>query len=336
MSLVRRGRKGWQGLPVGLVPALALAILPLRVDALTITAPDTGRVLRPGEEIDARVDLGTEVGMREVRYYWYRDGEEPLPRQLAHPALVANATTEPVYGGRIRVPDDAIGPLRLLAVGEVAKGRLGVREEFDEITVRVQPVVGLQAIDFEVAKPWVFDVFGRVAEIPALGQFADGVTRRIGKASQGSRVRSSNEEVIRVYPEGWVRVTGNGHALLTVVHGDTSGSVPVEVHCDDTGNRPPTARVDPEVRVHSSRRVVLNGQRSFDPDGDGLHFEWIQVAGNKVSLLDPYSAHPSFVAPKVSEIRLLRFRLKVTDMMGPDTVRGADSLPVFVNVWVEP
>ena len=44
----------------------------------------------------------------------------------------------------------------------------------------------------------------------------------------------------------------------------------------------------------------------------------------------------TFVAPKVSARRLLRFKLRVTDMRGPDTVKGADSFPAFVNVWVEP
>ena len=44
----------------------------------------------------------------------------------------------------------------------------------------------------------------------------------------------------------------------------------------------------------------------------------------------------TFMAPAVSSPRLLRFKFQVTDMKGPDTVKGADSLPVYVDVWVEP
>jgi len=67
-----------------------------------------------------------------------------------------------------------------------------------------------------------------------------------------------------------------------------------------------------------------------------LQYEWAQIRGNKVPLLDPNTAKPTFVAPKVSAKRLLKFKLRVTDMKGPDTVKGGDSLPSFVNVWVEP
>jgi hypothetical protein len=81
---------------------------------------------------------------------------------------------------------------------------------------------------------------------------------------------------------------------------------------------------------------VLSALGSSDPDGDPLRYEWTQVRGNKVSLLDPNTPRATFVAPKVSAKRLLRFKLRVTDMRGPDTVKGADSLPAFINVWVEP
>ena len=42
------------------------------------------------------------------------------------------------------------------------------------------------------------------------------------------------------------------------------------------------------------------------------------------------------MAPKVSAKRLLRFKLRGTDMRGPETVKGADTFPSFVNAWVEP
>ncbi|MGH7262153.1 MAG: hypothetical protein ACREI9_16040 [Nitrospiraceae bacterium] len=41
------------------------------------------------------------------------------------------------------------------------------------------------------------------------------------------------------------------------------------------------------------------------------------------------------MGPTVAAKRLLQFRLKVTDMKGPDLVKGADSFPAFINVWIE-
>lgn len=51
----------------------------------------------------------------------------------------------------------------------------------------------------------------------------------------------------------------------------------------------------------------------------------LRFAGNKVPLLDADSPKATFVAPKVSSKRLLRFTLQVTDMKGPDTMKGGDS-----------
>ena len=52
--------------------------------------------------------------------------------------------------------------------------------------------------------------------------------------------------------------------------------------------------------------------------------------GSKISLLDANGSETSFLAPAVSEPRIYRFKLRVTDK------KGADSLPAFVDVTVEP
>jgi hypothetical protein len=76
--------------------------------------------------------------------------------------------------------------------------------------------------------------------------------------------------------------------------------------------------------------------KSRDPDGDPLLFRWKQVRGNKVDLTTPNEATTSFVAPHVAERRLLQFHLVVTDLYGPDTVKGADSEPAVLDVWITP
>lgn len=321
-----------------LVPTIVLSVwlVPAAVDAFTIREPLPGVVVAPGQVITARVDLGTEMGVHRVRYFWYRQGEEPALLQQASPALSATASSVPAYGGTLTVPRDAIGTMRLLAVGEVSRGRLTGREEFDEILLQVESRVELIGVEFEVEKPWRLDTIGRLLEVPVLGQFADGVTRRIGGGSAGSRYESSDARIIAIHPDGVVQVVGNGKAMLTVSNRGKSGVLEVIVKGEADPNRAPIARTGPDLTVKGGAMVVLSGLQSADPDGDPLKYAWTQIRGQKVSLLDPDSATATFVAPKVSARRLLQFRLNVTDMKGPDLIKGADSFPAVVNVWIEP
>jgi len=316
--------------------ALGLCFFPCQTLAFTITTPAEKTVLTSGQQVTVTVDLGAEIGIRRVQYYWYRHGTEPVTAQQASASLVATASATPPFGGVLTVPIEAVGSMRLLAVGEVARGRLASWDEFDEILVQVEPSVELTGIEFEVEKPWRLDTIGKILETPVVGQFADGVMRRIGGGTAGSTYHSSNDQVITVYPDGLLRVVGNGKATITVTNRGKQGPLEVAVKSDAEPNRLPTADAGSDLTVKAGITVVLNGLRSTDPDGDPLQYEWAQIRGNKVPLLDPNTAKPTFVAPKVSTKRLLKFKLRVTDMKGPDTVKGGDSLPSFVNVWVEP
>lgn len=316
--------------------AVCLWLVPASVAAFTILEPAADAVVEPGQRLMARVDLGSESGVHRVQYFWYRQGDEPVALQQASPSLVATGTSSPPYGGILVVPKEAIGMMRLLAVGEVARGRLAGREEFDEILFQVEPRVELISIEFDVEKPWRLETIGKLLDVPVLGQFADGVTRRINGGLAGSRYESSDARVIAVQPDGVVRVAGNGKAALTVVNRGKSGTLDVVVKGEAEPNQAPIADTGPDRTVKGGTTVVLNGLRSTDPDGDPLKYEWIQIRGQKVSLLDPDTPRATFVAPKVAAKRLLQFRLKVTDMKGPDLVKGADSFPAFINVWIEP
>lgn len=305
--------------------------------AFQLTAPADGATLVAGQQVDVVVELGPDIGVSRVRYYWYRIGAEPLVEQLATPSLVATSTSVFSYGGKLQVPVEAIGRMRLLAVGDVARGRLAGHEEFDEVIVNVTSPAELTGIEFEVEKPWRLDTLGKVLEVPVVGQYADGITRRISGASSGSTYHSSSPGVIAVSADGLAQVRGNGRASLAVTNGDIQGILDVLVRSTgEPSNRSPRADAGPDLTVRAGSTVLLNGLDSVDPDGDLLRYEWVQVQGNKVSLLDPNTPRASFVAPKVSAKRLLRFSLRVTDMKGPDTVKGGDSFPAYVSVWVVP
>lgn len=301
-----------------------------------ITEPVEGARLRSGQTIQVSVDVQSELGIAQIRYYWYRLGEEPIVSQQAMPALVATASATPPYGGTLRVPPEALGTMRLLAIAEVVSGRLAGREEFDEILVEVEPSAELIRIEFESEKPLRLDMLGKVMDVPVVGQFSDGVTRRLQGSGTGSTYQSSNEQVVTVSPEGRLRVMGDGIAQITVSNRGQQGVLPIVVKTDGEPNQPPIANAGPDLTVKGGTTVVLNGLQSVDPDGDPLRYEWVQIRGMKVSLLDFDTPKATFVAPKVSRKRLLRFKLRVTDMKGPDVVKGADSAPAFVNVWIEP
>ena len=340
--------------------------------AFSITEPAAGTKLTSGKTVTAHVDLGNDIGIVKVRYYWYRELDETLVQQderepgsstsdakisvdkflhkdsvvggsvVSLPVLVSTADKDPAFGGPLKIPPEAIGPMRLLAVAEISRGRLGTRTVFDEIVVTAEPDAALQNLDFETDKPLLLgregqsatygqvDVLGKIFELPVVGDFSDGVERPLTAPSSGTSYQSSNEKVIQVLSDGMLKIVGNGKTVLTVKNRGKDASLDVHVAVGDEPNEPPVAVAGANRTVKSGEKVELNGLSSRDPEGEALFYSWSQVRGAKVALLDLNMPKASFLAPSVSEPKLFRFRLRVTDK------KGADSMPVFVDVTVEP
>jgi len=319
--------------------------------AFKIVEPKEGSTVKAGQPVNARVDLGHDAGVVQVSYYWYGESEETLVEQKGNAssgsivkvaALVADSRHTPPFGGPLKVPREAIGPMRLLAVAEISRGRLGTRTVFDEIVVTVDPGAELTAIEIGTDKPLrlgragqaatygQIDSLGKTFELPLTGTFADGVERHISAPAIGTSYTSSNEKVIKVLPEGLLQIVGNGKAVLTVTNRGKQASLDVSVEVNTEPNEPPVANAGPNHTVKAGAKVKLSGLKSRDPEGDALFYTWSQIRGSKVALLDLNMAEASFLAPQVSEKRLYRFRLRVTDG------KGADSLPAYVDVTVEP
>jgi hypothetical protein len=340
--------------------------------AFKLLEPREGTTVTAGHPVVVNVDIAGETGIVTVKYFWYRELDETLVEQtvtsstqsagesrlaterywqrdviygstvVATPALVATADSQPPYGGPLMVPKEAIGTVRLLAVAEVSRGRLGTRTIFDEILLHVDPGAELTAIDFETEKPLRLgrsgqaatfgqvDSLGKIFELPVVGIFSDGVERPISAPSTGTTYESSNEQVIRVLPEGLLQIAGNGMATLTVTNRGKRASLDIYVEVNPEPNQPPIADAGPNKVVKAGTKVKLSGLKSRDPEGEALFYHWSQVRGSKIALLDVNMAEASFVAPQVSERRLFRFRLRVTDQ------KGADSVPAYVDVVVEP
>lgn len=319
--------------------------------AFKITEPAAGAKLTSGQTVTAHVDLENDIGIVKVRYYWYGEQDDTLVEQddatatgsiIAPVALVGLSDHDPAFGGKLVVPKDGIGPMRLLAVAEISRGRLGTRSVFDEIIVQVEPKAALTTIDFETDKPLQLgrsgqssafghvDSMGKIFELPVVGDFADGITRRISALSTGTSYESSNTQVIKVLPSGMLQITGNGKTVLSVKNRDKQAQLDVDVNVNDEPNEPPVADAGDGKTVKGGTKVKLSGLKSRDAEGEALYYAWSQVRGSKVALLDVNGPEATFQAPQVSEIRTYRFKLRVTDK------KGADSVPAYVDITVEP
>ena len=341
------------------------------VFAFKIIAPADGAVLTSGLAVPVEVEAGREAGLVEVRYYWYPEQTEALVEQgeermgkasqgsmatdkywqkdsitgapvVALPALTSTVDRVPPYGGALPVPSDAIGRMRLLAIADISQGRLGRKTVFDEVFVNVQPSADLQSIDFETEKPLQLgrtgqssayghvDSLGKIFELPVVGEFADGVLRPLSSPGTGTTYSSGDDHILKVLPDGLLQIVGNGKTSLTVTNRGKQATLDVRVEVNPEPNEPPIADAGTSKTVKAGTKVRLSGLQSRDPEGEALFYAWGQVRGSKVAMLDVNMAEPSFTAPYVSETRTFRFKLRVTDK------KGADSVPAFVDVTVEP
>jgi len=311
----------------------------------SISDPKASSVYQSGRSIPVILDWNDVPGVTKVKYFWYEEFEDMLQALVEEKlSLVSTATNTPPFGGTIRVPREAIGTYRLLAVAEQG-GRQSQHESlaiFDEVMISIEPKAELLEIEFQTQKPLRLgraggvrvydqvDFLGKTVELPVMGRFSDGITRSIRRQSAGTTYQSANENIITVNQNGVLRLVGNGETVLTVKNRDKTATLGIFVEVDDTPNLPPVSHAGNMQTISSGERVTLNGLASYDPDGGSLQYHWSQVRGSKIPLLDPYSAQAKFSAPLVVEERTFRFTLRVTDIL------GADSLASHVDVIIQP
>ena len=132
-----------------------------------------------------------DTGIVQVRYYWYGEQDDTLVEQEDancdridrgdRRASLERRRSIPPMAADLLCPQDGIGPMRLLAVGDISRGRLGIRSVFDEIVVRVEPSAELRSIEFETDKPLRLgrlgqssdyghvDSMGKIFDLPVIG-----------------------------------------------------------------------------------------------------------------------------------------------------------------------
>lgn len=339
--------------------------------AFRIVSPTDGATLTSDHPVPVEVEASREAGLVEVRYYWYPEQTEALVEQgadrsappsqdsistdkywqkdsitgapvVALPALTSTVDRVPPYGGALPIPSDAIGRMRLLAIADISQGRLGRKTVFDEVFVEIQPAAELLSMDFETEKPLQVgrtgqssafghvDSMGKIFELPVVGEFSDGISRPLSSPNTGTSYRSGDDHIIKVLSNGLLQIVGNGKTTLTVTNRGKQATLDVRVEVNPEPNEPPIANAGMPKTVKAGSKVRLSGLQSRDPEGEALFYAWSQVRGSKVAMLDVNMPEPSFTSPYVSEKRTFRFKLRVTDK------KGADSVPAFVDVTVEP
>lgn len=330
-------------LPLFILPALICGLSSSW--AFSILEPSPAVTYHPGQRIPIILALGEVPGVTKVHYFWYGEDEDML-KELVEQKLIlaASAKSTPPFGGTIAIPKDAIGTYRLLAVAEQGgrQSQVELLAIFDEVLLQVEPTAPLLEIDFQTDKPLRLgraggsqvyeqvDFLGKTLELPVVGYFADGVTRHIRHHTAGTTYHSANESIVTVNPDGVLRLMGNGATTLTVKNRGQEASLEIQVEVEATPNQSPISNAGTPHTVSAGERVILNGLGSYDPEGQSLQYHWSQVRGSKIPLLDPYSGQPRFLAPLVATDRTFRFKLRVTD------AQGADSLPAYVDVLVSP
>ena len=102
----------------------------------------------------------------------------------------------------------------------------------------------------------------------------------------------------------------------------------VNVHITNV-NHPPVAQAGPDQTVQEGSPVVLNGTGSYDPDVEPLTYQWLQLFGPPVTLLNATTATPSFTAPPVGAGGgQVDFELTVSD---PRILFSSDYISVFIT-----
>lgn len=148
-------------------------------EAFSLSAPRNGATLQAGDSIPVAVRVDDIANIRTVRYFWFRLGEESVGSHQAEPAeFHSSDPTQPVAGTLV-VPITAIGPMRLMAVADIVRGRLAGHQDFDELVVTVRPQAALSGIEFAVEKPWRLDTLGKRLPVPALGTSGRSNWRRL-------------------------------------------------------------------------------------------------------------------------------------------------------------
>ena len=293
--------------------------------SIQITAPEKSAAFRPGASMKMRIDIPPGLPVAKVTYTLLE--EDRALEDKVEPPPSSTSETAP-FEAELPIPQEAVGPYRLLAVAQVRERR-GFYVLFDETSLSVMPDVPLEALRAESPVRFTKTI-GEVQMLTVRGVYADRIVRDLTSAATGTSYRSSDPSIVRVNADGRAQAVGEGTAEITARNQGREDKIRAVVGVRNAENRPPVAHAGPDQTVKQGVRVRLDAIESADPEGENPFYYWSQVKGLPVDLVEPLSLRPYFTAPVVLRPHVLRFRLIVKDK------EEAESFPAYVNVTVVP
>ncbi len=299
---------------VGLVFVIAA-----RAAAVQVLTPSPQAVVRAGTVVT--VTVGPSAGEVLIA----------ASGATSEQTVEATAGTQPgTFDLQIQVPARAVGPTFVFVAADLSTG--GIATASVILTADPGPLS-----DLFVTAPPVLTAIGQIAQLTVAGAFADGVTRNLPLAEQGTTYRSTDSNILAVDGAGHIQARARGRAQIVVTNTHiVSGTVMtagVAVQCDvpnPPDNRIPIADAGADLTIAPVKVVHLDASASSDPDGDPITFAWTQESGRTVILRGADTATPFFLSPRVTAADVLEFSLVVTDS------KGASTLPKTVRVTVQP
>ena len=100
------------------------------------------------------------------------------------------------------------------------------------------------------------------------------------------------------------------------------------IYGEQPQQQPPIAKATGPIEIAEGEKAILSGEESIDPNGDLLRYQWKQIGGAVVDLVNPNSVEAEFTAPAVPENSTLTFELTADDGLG-----GMDTNSINVKVY---
>src|SRR5215208_2066013 len=157
------------------------------------------------------------------------------------------------------------------------------------------------------------------------GNISSGQYRLFGSESQDNICGEDNAfTTVTIAGE-----CGPASSIDVLASGDYNAKFVGNVDCHPPGNIGfPIAKATGPIEIAEGEKAILSGTGSMDPDGDPLLYQWKQIGGAAVNLINPGGVETEFIAPSATENSTLNFELTVDDSRG-----GIDTNSVNVKIY---
>ena len=91
----------------------------------------------------------------------------------------------------------------------------------------------------------------------------------------------------------------------------------------------PIAHAGEDQNAQIGETIILDGSKSYDPNGSIVSYQWKQLSGPNITLENPNSASASFTVPQVDISTTISFKLTIFDNDGET---GSDQVNIMIPI----